>query len=240
MAHTEKITINGKQLQIPLNNEGDLSVFREVFLDRDYNLLKDLITNATLPILDIGAHIGLFSLYVSALNATVPIYAYEPDEANFRALKENLRLNHVQNVFAKNVAIAGESGTRELHISADSHNHSLFPGATESDSAGPIPGAIKKVPTTSLKDIFTTHSSKFAIPGYSLIKMDCEGAEFEIIASISADQLSLAHAYYLEYHEYQPDFSAQNLAQVFRKAGFKTSITPSRYDSRMGFIFAKK
>lgn len=227
MAHIEKITINSKQLSIPLNNEGDLSVFREVFLDRDYNLLKDLIVNATLPILDIGAHIGLFSLYASALNAAVPIYAYEPDEANFRALKENLRLNHVKNVYPKNVAIAGESGTRELYISADSHNHSLFPSASESDST---PGPIKKVPAKSLSDILTA---------CSLIKMDCEGAEFEIIASLSTDQLSLAHAYYLEYHEYQPDFSAQNLAQVFRKAGFKTSITPSRYDSQMGFIFAK-
>lgn len=228
MAHTEKITINNKQLQIPLNNEGDLSVFREVFLDRDYNLLKDLIGNATLPILDIGAHIGLFSLYASALNADVPIYAYEPDEANFRALKENLRLNHVKNVFAKNVAIAGESGTRELYISADSHNHSLLPSASESDS---IPsGPTKKVPAKSLSDILTA---------CSLVKMDCEGAEFEIIASLSTHQLTLAHAYYLEYHEYQPDFSAHALAQIFRKAGFKTSITPSRYDSRMGFILAK-
>lgn len=241
MAHIEKVSINNRQLQIPIHNEGDLSVFREIFLDRDYGLLKDLIGDATEPILDIGAHIGLFSLYANALNPQVQIYAFEPDETNFKALKENLALNHVKNVFPKNVAVSSESGPREIHISEDSHNHSFFDTRQDpDDSLEPTPSKTRKIQAISLYDIFSSNRAKFGIEKYSLIKLDCEGAEFEIFNSLTPEHLNLAAAYYVEYHEFIPDFHASDLVKILQRAGFKVSSTPSRYDLRMGFIFARK
>lgn len=242
MAHTEKVSINGKQLQIEINNDADLSVFREIFLDRDYGILKDLISHATNPILDIGAHVGLFSLYAHALNPTVSIYAFEPDESNFKALKEHLRINHISNVFPKNIAVASTSGMRELNISLDSHNHSFFTAWKESDDSPQESASLKtrKVQASSLQDIFTSNKTKFNIEMYSLIKMDCEGAEFEILNSLSAEQLSLAAAYYIEYHEFTPELKSSDLVKILQRAGFKTTIQKSGYDARMGFIFARK
>lgn len=251
VAHIEKVTLNNRQLQIPINNEGDLSVFREIFLDRDYQNLAEIIKNADLPILDIGGHIGLFSLYAHCLNPQVPIYVFEPDEANFKALKQNLQLNHIKNVFPKNIAVAGESGMRELYISPDSHNHSFFAGAHDSgeESSSLSLGKTRKVQVLSLSDIFTSNKSKFSIENYSLIKLDCEGAEFEILNSLTSDQLSICPAYYIEYHEFTlarhersevPALIATDLVKVLQRAGFKTQLQKSRYDSRMGFIFARK
>lgn len=248
MSHTEKVSLNNRQLQIQINNDADLSVYREIFLDRDYQMLADLIKCASAPILDIGSHIGLFSLYAHALNATVPIYSFEPDETNFKAIKDHLKLNHVQNVFPKNVAVAGASGQREIHLSEDSHNHSFFD--TRQDSGDepnnlvtpsfPAQSKTRKVQALSLSDIFDSNKAKFSIEKYALIKMDCEGAEFEILQSLSPEELSLSAAYYIEYHEFTTELHATDLVRILQRAGFKTTSTPSRYDARMGFIFARK
>ena len=109
----KKFDFGGRKLKVNLRSDADQSVFEEIFKDCDYRILDEVIKNASDAIIDVGAHIGLFSLYASVLNPDVPIFAFEPDIDNFLLLKENLKLNNVKNVKAKNLAVSasgGESG----------------------------------------------------------------------------------------------------------------------------------
>ncbi len=67
-----------------------------------------------------------------------------------------------------------------------------------------------------------------------LIKMDCEGSEYEIIRSLSEDTFNKIDGFILEYHEGQQDLSeilSANNFEVHSKATFK---------SIMGYLIASR
>jgi len=261
----KEIKFNNRTIKAILNSDADESVFHEIFTERDYQKIEPQIKDARSLIVDIGAHIGLFSLYASALNPNVKILSYEPEEENFKNLKENLKQNRAQNVTAKNLAVAGEEGTTTLYISEDSHNHSLDqnakgirssqPNRSDDDSpaeddARPLSNTdfasstrqpstshaanqlARKVQTTTLDKILRHYTA------CDLIKMDCEGAEFEIIAKTQPETFNKIKRFFIEYHEYTEGNSAQTIKQILEKNHFKVQIIPSRYDKRMGMIDA--
>src|SRR3989339_2249547 len=90
----QDVRFQNSYLKLELESDADQSVFREIFLDRDYLMCEDVIKKAKV-ILDIGAHIGLFSIYCRCLNNGVKIFSYEPDERNYLILKKNLDINKI-------------------------------------------------------------------------------------------------------------------------------------------------
>lgn len=222
------IRINNAELNLQVQSDADESVFNEIFTDRDYKILDQIIKNAKNLILDIGAHLGFFSIYAKTINKDIPITAFEPDERNFDLLKENLKLNHIKNITVKRVAVSNTIQKQSLYISADSHNHSLL------QSANVEQNNTKVVDTTTLDKILAW------TPVCDLVKMDCEGAEFEIIKNLTPETFKKIKTFYVEYHEFGDNLKKENLSEVFRKNNFNVKTFYSHYDKRMGFILAVK
>lgn len=216
----------GRKFQLDIRSDADESVMAEIFTLREYFVIEPILKLAKTAILDIGAHKGFFALYVRALNAEVPVYAYEPEEANFRALKEHLELNKIQNVFPKNSAVAKEEGMALLHVSDDSHNHSLVM----------VPGTVndRKVNAITLERI--VHK----LDRVELVKMDVEGAEFQILENAPDSVFEKCLAFFLETHEYNDQMRASSLKALFEKKGYTVKLYPSKYDKRLGFLWAQK
>lgn len=205
--------------------DADESVFEEVFVDMDYKLLDDVIKGAKNCILDIGAHIGCFSVYSSFLNPDVGIFAFEPELSNFALLKEHLKNNGAKNVKAKNLAVWSGDGAGKLFISEDSHNHSLVKN-----------GGVGEINV----NFISLQRALFTFNKCDLVKMDCEGAEFEIFRNTPLDVLKKVSVFYIEYHLYDDGFDKNELVSILQRAGFKTRMTPSFYSTEMGFILAKQ
>lgn len=238
------VKIFGKDIEILVESDADNSVFEEIFTDRDYAVCDEAIKKAGAgggvggAILDIGAHKGYFSIYASVLNNVVKIFAYEPEEKNFAVLKENLKMNRVKNVFAKNVAVCGNDGVRELFLSEDSHNHSVVGEAFGGDVS-------RKVNCVSFATIIEKHLAKEGCENVALVKMDCEGAEFEILESADSsvngvEIFKKIKSFCIEYHEFLPEMKARRLVDVLKKHGYKVDARTSRYDRRMGMIWARR
>ena len=217
--HTKNITYNKVPIKVSIRSDADDSVFNEIFIERDYKDLETTIKNATNQIIDIGGHTGMFAIYARTLNPNIPITIYEPGQENFTTLKENLKQNHIKNITAKNLAISDKQGQATLYLSEDSHNHSLTEKTKKTDKT-------QITQTTTLDRIVKTKTD--------LVKIDAEGAEFEIIESASPETLKLIKTIYIEYHQNDPT----PLTQKLQKAGFHTKTTPSHYDKSMGFILA--
>lgn len=232
MSYKKKIVYNKKPVEIIINSDADESVFGEIFADREYKILEPVISKARAPIIDIGAHVGMFSVYCAVLNPKMEIFAYEPDDRNFAAMKENLKLNNVRNVKMKNVAIGGTSGERTLFLSRDSHNHSIL----SAEAAGDFSGEEKIVNVVTLERILEQNR----LAKVSLVKMDCEGAEFEILENLSAEVFDVVENFYVECHRYTYEMNPARLVEIFKKHGFKTETWSNHYDKRMGFILAEK
>lgn len=214
----------GRKFQLDIRSDADESVMAEIFTLREYFVVEPIIKTAKMAILDIGAHKGFFALYVRALNTEVPVYCYEPEEANFRALKEHLELNKIQNVFPKNSAVAKEEGMAILHVSNDSHNHSLVM----------VPGTVndRKVNAVTLERIVSK------LPHVDLVKMDIEGAEFQILENAPDTVFEKCPAFFLETHQYNDSMRASTLKTLFEKKGYTVQLTPSKFDKRLGFLWA--
>src|SRR5688572_16229123 len=57
-------------------------------------------------ILDIGGHIGSFSIWAAQQASKGKVYTFEPNRENFQLLKENKKLNRATNLHIFNLAVS--------------------------------------------------------------------------------------------------------------------------------------
>lgn len=223
----EQISFNQKNIKFNLRDEVDISIFNEIFKFKEYRQTEMIIKEAKEAIIDVGAHAGFFSLYAAALNQAVKIYALEPEPDNFLALGQNIKLNPEFNkIKLFNAALGSKTGQEKLYLSADSHNHSLLKGMNKIDRE-------IIVPTTTLGDFCSSQN----ISRISLLKMDIEGGEHDIIEKFSELEFSLIDHLFLEVHETAIDFY-QSLEKILRPAGFSVQVFPCQFAHNLKFILA--
>ncbi len=223
----EKINFNQKVIQLNLRDEVDVSVFNEIFKYREYRQVEELIKTTNNAIIDVGAHAGFFSLYAAALNPSSKIYALEPEPDNFLALNQNIKLNpEFKRIKLFNLALHSQTGSEKLYLSVDSHNHSLLKGDDQGDQT-------LTVKTTTINDFCLQQK----IDRISLLKMDIEGGEHEIINNLTETELALIDHLFLEVHKTESG-SYQSLEKILRPAGFSVQIFPCQFDPDLKFMLA--
>ena len=116
-----------------------------------------------------GANIGVFTLYAAATGGRV--YAYEPMPENYEPLLRNLKRNNkLGPVQPFPFGLAGRRERRDLFLAKQDVGHSLIASNPGSDHR-------LGIECVSLADIFADN----AITHCDLLKLDCEGAELEIL-----------------------------------------------------------
>ena len=174
---------SGAQLQI--GRGVDHVPIIEVFLREEYGGIPDGAT-----ILDLGASIGTFSVYAASSARNVRIFAYEP-MADFHALLlRNVRINQLAGaVVCHNSAVAADAGSRALFMENEAFS---FPTLLEPGNAG----RRIEVPCASLREILDSNRLRQV----DLLKMDCEGAEYEILYGAADACFARIREIRMEYH----------------------------------------
>jgi len=225
----KEIKLFGKPLTLNYRNNVDLTVAEEVLVKRGYRLCEDSIRNAKGPIIDIGGHLGFFSLMAASLRTSLPIYCFEPHAENFEILEKNLKDNGIENVVAEPVAVSDVTGEVDLLISREDLNHSLR------EAIEPT-GKVQTVQATTLEKIF----EKNKIQHCGLLKIDCEGSEYEILYSTPKPLFDKIQAIFLEYHEWSEKGLADALKIHLEKMGFKVKKIPNGKMEELGYLWATK
>lgn len=176
------IVIDGIELDIEDDPAGGVARSIASEITHTYRL-QDLSFQPGDVVLDIGAHVGVVSCYLAKKWPHVTIYAYEPIEANYRRLERNLRVNGCTNVHICNRAITADG--RELTMRGDANTNT---GGYSAFSGGP---EVRHVQSETLPPF---------VGNIALLKLDCEGAEYEILQSIEG-QLSRIDTLIMEVHE---------------------------------------
>jgi FkbM family methyltransferase len=120
--------------------------------------------------IDIGAHIGYFSLVAGRLvGSEGKVYAFEPEPDNFTQLLKNIEANGYNNIVPVQKAISNILGICDLRLDKKPGFHSLY---LAPEQTGTI-----KVDVTTLDDFFAMEGW----PPVSFIKMDAQGGEAHIL-----------------------------------------------------------
>lgn len=130
--------------------------------------------------IDIGAHVGYFSMLASALvGPTGTVYAFEPDATNYAHLLEHIEVNEALHVRPMHLAVGAKPAIAEFFVNQDNDGgHALWEVGrhpfNERSRQAPV---TRKVCVTSLDHLFATTD----LSRLRAIKMDAEGAEFAIL-----------------------------------------------------------
>lgn len=166
----------------------DKGVVKEVFLLDHYKFALPHLKPGSV-VVDVGAQIGVFSVYVSCRGPKgLKIHSFEPMGANYALLKQNLGLNRLDNVTAHNAAVTAESGKFKLYLSDENTGmHSLY-GESEN---------FEEVEGHGFNDLYDS----LKIDRCDVLKLDCEGAEYDILRVAKPEVLERTGAIIMEYHD---------------------------------------
>ncbi len=161
--------------------ESEVYVVNESFLYGIHNGMLPYMAKAKVG-LDIGAHIGTFSVF-AARRSPATIYAIEPEPENFALLEQNIRLNGLEKrIITTQAAVLSKSGERPFYTF---QNHALSSFYTDhaakytSEYGSTVTGT-RTVRTTNLEDFFAEHRIEFC----DFMKVDAEEAERDIFYNL--------------------------------------------------------
>ena len=216
-------TRSGLKIKIRVNST-DLMAFTHVWMIQEYSD-DNLSINNDDVIIDVGAHIGLFALFASQFCKNGKIFCYEPIKENYKILIENIEMNQIQNIFPNNLAVTKETSRAKIFLNDDQSGHSMFIQNKN----------FVEVDSKSLSDIFIDNGIKEC----DFLKLDCEGAEYEIIESLPSDLFTKINKTAIEYH--MVDTKPELLEQLINKfKQFSFSVHTRSLFADIGFLFAKK
>lgn len=156
---------------------GDLFGFYEIMLRKDYFSAGQSLLPGDI-VIDIGANIGCFAVLAAKIvGPTGHVYAVEPEESTYRQLVRNIELNQLGNITPLKLAVGDTEGTITLH--ADTNR--LFSSIFSSVNGHIVTGDDQEVQVTTLEKLMNSYE----IHRCNYLKLDCEGAEHRIVASLS-------------------------------------------------------
>ena len=161
------VACDGIRYKLTLNDDIQRAIYFNAYEPEVHQVLSVLPTNALC--LDIGANIGFYSLHFAKYGT---VHAFECDPANFQRLNENIRLNGFENVYAHELAVSDKKETLTFYQSGASH--SGWGSLARFDDIAEFQITVN---STTLDNFLRTHS----IEGVDLLKVDIEGAEFELL-----------------------------------------------------------
>ncbi|MDP2926872.1 MAG: FkbM family methyltransferase [bacterium] len=213
----------------------DMFVVWEVFRQRSYEKKPSFKIFPGDVVVDVGAHVGVFSVWAAQKAHQGRVYAYEPNPENYRYLENNKKLNKLDNLSMYNLAVGRQKGELNLYLSSyNTGGHSLYrvPGDEKAKSL--------MVKTVDLAEIFSSNKME----RINFLKIDAEGAEYEIILNAPIDLLRRIDRIALEYHDYLfQNHSYLELKNFLENNGFKVKVGGSFFDRKifkLGLLYAQK
>jgi FkbM family methyltransferase len=191
-------------------NKGDLHSIREIWLQEAYRLPFE---DPSGVLLDLGANIGMASLWLAKSYSFTQVIAVEPDPYNAALVRQNLELNGIAGQVLE-AAIGPKEAVARFEFS-------------ELSNLGRLSENGSLVPMISVDTII----QKFAVTRFALIKIDIEGGEQELFDG-PPEWLARTDAIIIEFHPTIVDYP--RLTRLVSSKGFRYipahSFSPDNMD----------
>jgi FkbM family methyltransferase len=225
----KKLKLRRPPLNILVRSAMDIWSVKETFLDKFYTRFGTSIKDGWI-VIDIGAGIGDYSLYAAHNNPAGTVYAFEPFAESYELLVRNLALNGKENVFAFQKAVWSEAGKIQLDLST---GEPLQIRGHDQPGISDIYNALS-VEAIGLQDLI----NEMGIKKIDLLKLDCEGSEYEILFKTPEDALRKVERIIMEYHDLNTKNNHRSLTEFLQSQGYIVKTYPNFVHSEIGYLFA--
>jgi FkbM family methyltransferase len=218
LANSTRIYQLRSGLRIHTDEAVDAATIAVIFIKDDYGTIApDSI------VVDIGANIGVFALYAAHTAPGSRVYAYEPMPKTFAVLQKNITDNQfTERITSYPLGVAATVGTRDFYLTDGSPFNSLYEQSRST-------GHTVTITTTTLSAILEDNQ----LEKIDLLKIDCEGAEFEILYATPPHIFAKITEIRLEYHDQDhtthPSYNHRDIKAFLLTQGY--TLTLERHDA---------
>ena len=191
----------------------DVNFVGELFLDNAYNftLGHDAV------VIDIGMNLGLAALSFAAKPEVRQVFAFEPFTETYDRALANFALNPAlaAKITAYNVGLADRTGDRVVTVAQTADSGAM-------STVGAADGIAIPIRMQDAADALAPVITEAKTAGHKVIvKVDCEGSEFAIFASLEAAGLiARIDAFLVEWHAMFAGKNQADLIAPLRRHGF--------------------
>lgn len=212
--HQQLITFTHGHRTLTLEADHSIPLYETIaeLVDYDAYQLKAvrLPEQGPLLMLDIGANIGAASVLLAGWPGA-RVLAYEPLPANGRALTANLQRNGIHHVTWRPAAITDRDGQAEFLAGEEANVGGRLAGSTSG-------GKRLTVDTLSWASVLREAGEAEIF----LVKMDCEGGEYDILRQFDANTARRIRYLTFEVHDLDADRSIVTLQKRLQQLGYRT------------------
>ena len=227
------IYISGNGINIFGLNANIIMHVNNIMIEDCYRF--DNLHNEKWSVLDIGMNMGVASLHFAQNPNINTIYSYEPFVPTYDLGIQNLESNPeiARKIIPHNYGLSDKYAVMELPYDIEISGCCSSIPEKQNKFIGKNKRTMEKICTFSaadeLKRILDTDKNNI------MLKIDCEGAEREIISDLYKNKLlSSVQAIAMEYHDgiYKP------LIDMIKESGFSVSYKASKINNSTGMIYA--
>jgi FkbM family methyltransferase len=233
----EEIVANTGTFSVTVNSREELFILKEIIAQGTYSIMS----SEAAIVLDVGMNVGFASLYFAAQPRVLAVWSYEPVADTYDRALRNLERNPVlaAKVRPRNYGLSDRAGETTFDFCSQwpaavgvcglSSDFQRFHGVKAND--------ISRI-TVQLQSVSDTVRELRAVypETEAIMKVDCEGAEYPIIAELRcAGLLRDIDVFLIEWHERGP----RELEHALASAGFFVSSFIS-HGTTTGMVYAYK
>lgn len=163
-------------------------------------------------IVDLGASIGSFSIYIASIMTEYRprIYAVEPSSENYHLLKKNIAQNNLSDVITHvQAAVTDHTGKVRLNITGPKDMFSISSG--KANRTDEVCQAFS----------FSSLCKAIKVQKIDLLKIDIEGAEFEVIYDSIDILRDKVNSILIEIHDLYSSNNTQRLIKALQNNNFR-------------------
>ena len=167
------------------DHKSDIITVFVIFIKKDYGKIKP----GTI-VVDIGANIGVYSLYATYLGAKI-VYAYEPNKNAYKVLLQNITNNYLEDIIIpQNMAIS-DTNNKTVKIPSPSSPYNQII-ANNNDNIENY----DLISTINVETIIANNEIEFI----DVLKIDCEGCEYSVFFNMKKSTFLKIGNIRMEYH----------------------------------------
>ena len=221
-----------------VNIDNNLFHFQDSILSESVNMIAHELNNNEYDfnidfkegdiVIDIGANVGMVSILLAKKFPFLKIYSFEPLKENYDNFIKNIELNNIPKgvITAENKAVTKDGRLITMSINSANKGGSSTTDVISINSI--MTEENSQVESITLEEIF----NKYNINKLKLLKIDCEGSEYEILYNTDTNLLKNIENLRGEFHENKnltDEYDIDKLCEYVSKYIKNYKVTKARH-----------